>query len=129
MTHRSGGCDLKKLTIALALTVLLVFAALKTAGDNTSFAATSCTATGVESITTDKNDYAPEETVTIAGVGFAGDCDVTVRVTRPDGSIVTGDGTFGPWPTAMTPPPHSLTAPSLPLCPERHPRALHHRDH
>ncbi|HEX5589715.1 MAG TPA: hypothetical protein VFX65_05455, partial [Candidatus Limnocylindrales bacterium] len=53
-----------------------------------------CAATGSELVTTDKFDYAPEETVVITGTGFAADCDVVVRVTRPDGSIVTGDGTF-----------------------------------
>lgn len=49
---------------------------------------------------TDKADYAPGETVRISGSGFAPTADLRLRVTRPDGSTVTGDGSFDPWPTA-----------------------------
>jgi len=38
-------------------------------------------------IRTDKADYSPEETVTIFGSGFSGLAEVTVTVTRPDGSV------------------------------------------
>ena len=44
------------------------------------------------------DDYAPEETVHLHGGGFAPDAPLTVKVTRPDGSVVSGDGTFEPWP-------------------------------
>ncbi|MBC7334364.1 MAG: hypothetical protein H5T85_07940, partial [Actinobacteria bacterium] len=48
------------------------------------------------SITTDKDDYHPEETVVISGSGFYPDTEYTIRVTRPDGakdsSNVTSDG-------------------------------------
>ena len=47
-------------------------------------------------ITTDKDDYFSDETVTITGGGFAPDTDYAVPVIRPDGTIVTGDGTFTP---------------------------------
>jgi len=53
---------------------------------------------GAAAISTDKPDYAPEETVTIYGSGFLPDAVVTVTVTRPDGSVnppawtVTSDG-------------------------------------
>jgi hypothetical protein len=53
-----------------------------------------CVATGRETIATDKFDYAPEETVSVTGTGYAASCEVVVRVTRPDGSIVVGDGSF-----------------------------------
>lgn len=43
---------------------------------------------------TDKSDYAPEETVIIYGSGFEPGLEVLVKVTRPDGSVVTGDGSF-----------------------------------
>ncbi len=49
---------------------------------------------------TDKADYAPGETVRIGGDGFDPAADLRMRVTRPDGSVVTGDGSFEPWPTA-----------------------------
>jgi hypothetical protein len=47
-------------------------------------------------VCTDKTDYTPGETVQISGSGFEANASLTVRVTRPDGSIVTGDGTFTP---------------------------------
>jgi len=42
----------------------------------------------------------PEATVDISGSSFAANAEVTVRVTRPDSSVVTGDGSFEPWPTS-----------------------------
>ena len=57
---------------------------------------TSCSATGSESLATDKEDYHPEETVQVSGAGFGMGCDVVIKVTRPDGSVVKGDGTFDP---------------------------------
>src|SRR5574342_879119 len=41
---------------------------------------------GVATITTDKADYHPEETVIINGTWFLADTIVTVAVTRPDGN-------------------------------------------
>jgi hypothetical protein len=55
---------------------------------------------GSPTVTTDKQDYIPGDTVQISGSGFAANAEVTVRVTRPDGSVVTGDGFFTPWPTS-----------------------------
>lgn len=45
---------------------------------------------------TDKEDYSPEETVIITGTGFAPNAIYTIVVTRPDGSVVIGDGSFTP---------------------------------
>jgi hypothetical protein len=54
-------------------------------------------------IVTDKVEYAPEETVTITGSGFAGNTNYDVPVIRPDGSIITGDGTSTPgWDTVRS---------------------------
>ncbi len=87
--------------MAAALIAVLSVAILQgLGGASSTFAAGPCAPSGTEAISTDKADYAPEETVTMRGTGFAADCDLMVRVTRPDGSIVTGDGSFGPWPTA-----------------------------
>jgi hypothetical protein len=55
------------------------------------------------SVTTDKADYAPGETVTISGSGFAAATAYAVPVIRPDGTIVRGDGSFTPgWDTVVT---------------------------
>ena len=43
---------------------------------------------------TDKADYAPGDTVVISGSGFAANVDLLVRVTRPDGSVIKGDGSY-----------------------------------
>src|SRR5439155_6276918 len=58
--------------------------------------------TGFETVQTEKADYPPEETVQISGNGYAPLCDVTVRVTRPDGSIITGDGSGTPGSDTVT---------------------------
>src|SRR3989339_1545457 len=57
-----------------------------------------CTITNEYSICANQLDYTPESTVHLSGTGFANHQEYLIRVTRPDGSIVTGDGTFAPWP-------------------------------
>jgi len=57
-----------------------------------------CTTTGDYIVCTDKRDYAPGETVHISGGGFAAGVELTIKVIRPDSSVVTGDGSFVPWP-------------------------------
>ncbi len=47
-------------------------------------------------LSTDKGDYAPEETVVITGTGFLPNAVYMIVVTRPDGSVVIGDGSFTP---------------------------------
>ncbi|HEX5945853.1 MAG TPA: DUF5979 domain-containing protein [Acidimicrobiales bacterium] len=64
--------------------------------------AAGCDAQGGETVATDKADYPPGETVHMAGGGYAPDCTVRIEVTRPDGSIVKGDGTFEPGVDAVT---------------------------
>ncbi|MHC1732992.1 MAG: hypothetical protein AB9888_13320 [Bacteroidales bacterium] len=49
-------------------------------------------------VVTDKPDYSPEEIVRITGYGFTPGMTVKVRVTRPNGVIVSGDGSFDTWP-------------------------------
>ena len=58
-----------------------------------------CTVTGDYSVCTDQADYTPSSIVHIAGSGFSPG-NLLVKVTRADGSVVTGDGSFGNWPTA-----------------------------
>ncbi|MGH3011031.1 MAG: DUF5979 domain-containing protein [Gaiellaceae bacterium] len=55
---------------------------------------TSCERRRRETIATDKADYRPGATVHMTGSGYARSCLVKVRVVRPDGSVVRGDGSF-----------------------------------
>jgi LPXTG-motif cell wall-anchored protein len=55
---------------------------------------TSCERRGRETIATDKADYRPGATVHMTGSGYARSCLVKVKVVRPDGSVVRGDGSF-----------------------------------
>jgi Domain of unknown function (DUF5979) len=57
---------------------------------------TDCERRGTESVATDKDDYAPGETVHMSGAGYAPSCLVKIKVVRPDGSVVKGDGSFTP---------------------------------
>jgi hypothetical protein len=51
-----------------------------------------CEQTGLETVQSDKAHYALGDTALITGSGFAPSCNVVVRVTRPDLSVVKGDG-------------------------------------
>ncbi len=54
-------------------------------------------------VTTDKPEYFSNETVTVTGIGFSANTTLDVPVIRPDGSIVTGDGTSTPgWDTVLS---------------------------
>jgi len=77
------------LTTALILTILVV-----NVSDTT--AAEPCTTSGSSIVVSDKVEYESNETAIISGEGF--DCGVllTVKVTRPDGSVVKGDGSGTP---------------------------------
>ena len=57
---------------------------------------TRCERRGRETIATDKADYRPGATVHMSGSGYARSCLVKVKVVRPDGSVVRGDGSFEP---------------------------------
>ncbi|MEJ2304886.1 MAG: hypothetical protein P8Y14_25460, partial [Anaerolineales bacterium] len=73
------------ITFMLAVTLLVSFAAAE--GD----AAT---------LSTDKPDYSPGDTVHITGGGFVAGNGYVLPVLRPDGTIVKGDGSFTPgWDT------------------------------
>ncbi|MFL5780534.1 MAG: SdrD B-like domain-containing protein, partial [Thermoleophilaceae bacterium] len=59
-------------------------------------ASNRCAATGAETVRTDRPSYPNKDLVHVTGTGYAADCDVAVRIVRPDGSVVTGDGTETP---------------------------------
>jgi len=62
----------------------------------------ACGSSGSPTVTSDKPDYGTGETAILTGTGF--DCGVTltVKVTRPDGTVVTGDGTETPGSDTVT---------------------------
>jgi hypothetical protein len=62
----------------------------------------NCPGTGHESVQTNKSDYPPGGTAQISGSGYAPGCDAVVRVTLPNGSVVTGDGTDTPGSDVVT---------------------------
>ena len=77
------------------LTVLTLLVLLAVTTRTTAYAsvgAQACAPTGTERVRTDKARYPHYETVHVSGRGYAARCAVTVRITRPDGSVVVGDG-------------------------------------
>ena len=85
------------ITVATVAALTLVMLAA-----NTSIAAAVCNTTGSPSVATDKPDYGANETVFITGSGFVCGATLTVRVTRPDGSVVKGDGSETPGSDTVT---------------------------
>ncbi|MDQ3933482.1 MAG: chitobiase/beta-hexosaminidase C-terminal domain-containing protein [Actinomycetota bacterium] len=77
----------------LCLLALLACAWSMPAGASAAPPAAACAATGDETVATDKPRYPEGDLVEVSGDGYAPGCEVIVRVVRPDGSIVTGDGT------------------------------------
>src|SRR5947208_17169956 len=79
-----------------ALLVALAFVAVQLAMAQPGSASTGvpCPQTGNELVATDAPSYSPGSLVHMTGMGYAPGCDVVVKVTRPDGSVVTGDGSF-----------------------------------
>lgn len=78
------------------LLVLLPFGVLLWGETSWAQAGTFCIPTGDETIQTNKQNYTPDEDVYTTGTGFAPLCDVYVRVTRPNGTVLKGDGTSTP---------------------------------
>ena len=64
--------------------------------------ATGAQAGAVPTVGTDKVDYSPGETVIITGSGFDTNIELMVRVTRPDNSVITGDGSGSPGSDTVT---------------------------
>ena len=59
-------------------------------------------ATGNEVIFTDEPNYLKGETAQIFGTGFEPFTSILIKVTRPDASVVTGDGTETPGSDTVT---------------------------
>src|SRR5215208_4884423 len=81
------------------LTALALLALLSVTTRTTAYAsvdAQACASTGAETGRTDKDRYPHYETVHVSGTGYAAGCAVTVKVTRPDDSVVVGDGSQRP---------------------------------
>jgi hypothetical protein len=90
--------------LAVALLAALALFAFQLAHAQSSSAATGvpCPQTGNELVATDQRSYDPGSVVHVTGMGYAPGCDVVVKVTRPDGSVVTGDGSFAPGSDTVT---------------------------
>src|SRR2546421_4713843 len=90
--------------LAVALFAALALFAFQLAHAQSSSAATGvpCPQTGNEAVATDESAYSPGSLVHVTGIGYAPNCDVVVKVTRPDGSVVSGDGTFTPGSDTVT---------------------------
>src|SRR3954451_17598265 len=116
MTTKTAGCvqsllralsaSLRGLTLAFLICLTSLALASSAWGDALSppsgdaivpaASGTTCSTTGSETVSTDRSSYPNYDTVQVSGTGYAADCQVTVPVTRPDGSVVTGDGTETP---------------------------------
>ena len=71
-------------------------------GDGSAPTASTTFEEAIPQVSTDQPYYAPDSTVTITGAKFTANASYDVVVVRPDGSIVTGDGSFTPgWDTVI----------------------------
>src|SRR5205085_1584082 len=75
--------------LVLALAVLLSLAFAQAGRADTGV---RCAPTGNEVVATDDTAYSPGSLVHVTGMGYSPGCDIVVKVTRPDGSVITGDG-------------------------------------
>ena len=90
--------------LAVALLAALALFAFQLGHAQSSSAATGvpCPQTGNELVATDQASYSPGSLVHMTGMGYAPGCDVVVKVTRPDGTVVSGDGSFAPGSDTVT---------------------------
>src|SRR4051794_5646758 len=95
---------IRRTQLAGALFVALAFVLLQLGMAKAASASTGvpCPQTGLETLATDHSTYAPGSIVHVNGAGYAAGCDVIVQVTRPDGSILTGDGSNTPGSDTVT---------------------------
>jgi hypothetical protein len=84
----------RRLQISIQSIVLVTMLVGVVAPLTQALAAGPANAAGAPTLTTDKLDYAPEETVQVSGSGFDANQEYAIPVKRPDGSIVHGDGSF-----------------------------------
>src|SRR3989442_1082941 len=56
----------------------------------------------METVVTDDGYYALGSIVHMSGMGYAPNYDTIVHMTRPDGSVVKGDGSFAPGSDTVT---------------------------
>src|SRR3954447_2805248 len=95
-TRNDGAGITRKLAVALLAALAVVAFQLARAQAGSAATGVPCLQTGLETISTNRDDYAPGAIVHLSGAGFAPACDVVVQVTRPDGLVVVGDGSDTP---------------------------------
>ena len=85
------------LVVVLAMAVIAPAAHAETTLDTLATAPSPrCAQTGAETVATGQDRYPTFATVDIKGTGYGPNCEVTVKVTRADGTVVAGDGTNMP---------------------------------
>ena len=82
----------KHLLMALLAALAFAFLQLALAQNGSASTGVPCPQTGMETVATDATRYSPGSLVHMSGTGYAAGCDVVVKVTRPDGLVVVGDG-------------------------------------
>jgi len=80
------------MAMVFRMTIIVLIALVTLITANPATVGAACMSTGTPSIATDKPNYEPGETAIITGQGFECGGVLTVKVTRPDGTVVTGDG-------------------------------------
>src|ERR1043166_1201358 len=86
------GSQKRKVAVATLIASIAFVLQLALASPGSAATGDPCPQTGMETVMTDRAAYAPGSLVHMSGTGYASDCDVVVKVTRPDGLVVTGDG-------------------------------------
>ena len=98
----NGTSITRRLVVALLAALSLFAFQLTHAQSSSAATGVPCPQTGNEAVATDESAYSPGSLVHVTGMGYAPNCDVVVKVTRPDGSVVSGDGTFTPGSDTVT---------------------------
>ncbi|HEX8053828.1 MAG TPA: SdrD B-like domain-containing protein, partial [Thermoleophilaceae bacterium] len=81
-----------RVRVLIVLSFLLALAGALPTPAAAASPADACAPTGSETVRTDKARYPTEDLVHVSGSGYAAGCEVVVRIVRPDGSVVVGDG-------------------------------------
>ena len=86
----------------VSLLSVFIVVAMVSSFANVNSVAAACSSSGPPTVGTDKADYGPFEIVTIFGSGFECGEALSILVTAPDGSTLSGDGTGSPGPDSVT---------------------------
>src|SRR5206468_7871625 len=91
-----GGTTKAKVLVAALVASLAFVLQLSLASPGSASTGVLCPQTGMETVSTNRPDYPPGAIVHMSGTGYSAGCDIVVKVTRPDGLVVIGDGSDTP---------------------------------